>query len=66
MFSKYCIVQDAASKFALTSPQPTAGFMTAAELGHLRERCIRISTGSKQLDAALNGYSDMHDPTTRH
>ncbi|KAE8452729.1 hypothetical protein EG329_013001 [Mollisiaceae sp. DMI_Dod_QoI] len=34
---------------------PTAGFMTAAELGHLRERCIRISTGSKQLDAALNG-----------
>lgn len=35
--------------------QPTAGFITAAELGHMRKRCVRISTGSKQLDAALNG-----------
>ncbi|TVY47576.1 DNA repair protein-like protein [Lachnellula occidentalis] len=34
---------------------PTSGFITAAELGHIRKRCIRISTGSKQLDAALNG-----------
>ena len=36
--------------------QPTTtGFITAAELGQIRKRCIRISTGSKQLDAALNG-----------
>ncbi|PMD23732.1 DMC1 protein [Hyaloscypha hepaticicola] len=34
---------------------PTAGFITAAELAQIRKRCIRISTGSKQLDAALNG-----------
>ncbi|TVY34282.1 Meiotic recombination protein [Lachnellula subtilissima] len=34
---------------------PTSGFITAAELGQIRKRCIRISTGSKQLDAALNG-----------
>ncbi|KAL3422593.1 DNA repair protein rad51 [Phlyctema vagabunda] len=35
---------------------PTAnGFMTASELGQVRKRCIRISTGSKQLDAVLNG-----------
>lgn len=36
--------------------QPTAGFITAAELAQIRKRCIRISTGSKQLDAALNGH----------
>jgi len=35
--------------------QPTSGFITAHELGQIRKRCIRISTGSKQLDAALNG-----------
>ncbi|OWO98192.1 hypothetical protein B2J93_4133 [Marssonina coronariae] len=43
-------IKEAAKKLA-----PTAGFMTAAELGQIRKRCIRISTGSKQLDAALNG-----------
>ncbi|KAI9055802.1 hypothetical protein LZ554_000742 [Drepanopeziza brunnea f. sp. 'monogermtubi'] len=43
-------IKDAAKKLS-----PTAGFMTAAELGQIRKRCIRISTGSKQLDAALNG-----------
>ncbi|RFU23604.1 hypothetical protein B7463_g12733, partial [Scytalidium lignicola] len=32
-----------------------SGFITASELGHLRKRCYRISTGSKQLDACLNG-----------
>ncbi|RKF56428.1 Meiotic recombination protein dmc1 [Golovinomyces cichoracearum] len=30
-------------------------FITAAELKEIRKKCIRISTGSKQLDAALNG-----------
>ncbi|KAH8808075.1 meiotic recombination protein dmc1 [Xylogone sp. PMI_703] len=35
--------------------QPSSGFITASELGHLRKRCYRISTGSKQLDACLNG-----------
>ncbi|RQM07364.1 hypothetical protein DH86_00003105, partial [Scytalidium sp. 3C] len=32
-----------------------SGFITASELGHIRKRCYRISTGSKQLDACLNG-----------
>jgi len=31
--------------------------MTAAELGHQRKRVVRISTGSKQLDAILGGYA---------
>ncbi|KAI1002952.1 Meiotic recombination protein [Podosphaera aphanis] len=30
-------------------------FITAAELKEVRKKCVRISTGSKQLDAALNG-----------
>lgn len=35
---------------------PTAcSFITASELKEIRKKCIRISTGSKQLDAALNG-----------
>lgn len=33
----------------------TSGFITAAELAQVRKKCVRISTGSKQLDAALNG-----------
>ncbi|MCJ1420531.1 Meiotic recombination protein dmc1 [Xylographa parallela] len=33
-----------------------SGFITAAELGHQRKRVVRISTGSKQLDAILGGY----------
>lgn len=32
-----------------------SGFITAGELGQIRKRCFRISTGSKQLDACLNG-----------
>ncbi|KAH8601987.1 Rad51-domain-containing protein [Bisporella sp. PMI_857] len=43
-------------KEAAKKMMPSAsGFVTAAELGEKRKRCIRISTGSKQLDAALNG-----------
>ncbi|RKF60228.1 Meiotic recombination protein dmc1 [Erysiphe neolycopersici] len=35
---------------------PTAcAFITASELKEIRKKCIRISTGSKQLDTALNG-----------
>ncbi|KAH8818175.1 Rad51-domain-containing protein [Hyaloscypha sp. PMI_1271] len=42
--------------FIFDAEQPTTtGFITAAELREIRKRCIRISTGSKQLDAALNG-----------
>lgn len=42
--------------FISDAEQPTTtGFITAAELREIRKRCIRISTGSKQLDAALNG-----------
>jgi meiotic recombination protein DMC1 len=36
--------------------QPTtAGFMTAMELGHVRKRVVKISTGSKQFDSILGG-----------
>jgi hypothetical protein len=46
--------------------QPNAcGFITAAELGHLRKSCIKISTGSKQLDAALKG-STPSPPTPNY
>lgn len=31
-------------------------FMTALDLKEMRKRCIRISSGSKQLDSILNGY----------
>ncbi|KAI4707540.1 carboxymethylenebutenolidase [Alternaria sp. Ai002NY15] len=34
---------------------PGGGFQTAHELGHLRKRVIKISTGSKALDAVLGG-----------
>lgn len=45
-------VKEAAKKL-----QPTAcGFITAAELAEQRKGCVRISTGSKQLDAALKGF----------
>jgi hypothetical protein len=44
------------SKFDFEQPT-TSGFITAAELAQIRKRCIRISTGSKQLDACLNGYT---------
>jgi len=34
--------------------QPRAGgFITSAELGQMRKRCFRISTGSKQWDSIL-------------
>lgn len=36
-------------------PNTGGQFVTAAEHGHFRKKCIRISTGSKQLDACLNG-----------
>ncbi|KAI9891563.1 MAG: Meiotic recombination protein dmc1 [Vezdaea aestivalis] len=43
-------------KEAIAKCQPSAaGFITAAELGHQRKRCLKISTGSKQLDAILGG-----------
>jgi meiotic recombination protein DMC1 len=61
-------IKEAAKKLSVSFPllsrqcpnsdtsQPTAtSFITAAELREIRKRCIRISTGSKQLDAALNG-----------
>lgn len=39
----------------LTSMQPNgSGFITSAELLHIRKRCFRISTGSKQWDSILN------------
>lgn len=46
--------------------------MTAAELGHQRKRVVRISTGSKQLDAILGGYAaiskspPLSDPKLMH
>jgi meiotic recombination protein DMC1 len=50
--SKVEKIKEAAKKM-----QPTAcGFITAAELKEKRKSCIRISTGSKQLDAALKGW----------
>ncbi|KAI1925693.1 carboxymethylenebutenolidase [Ophidiomyces ophidiicola] len=43
-------------KEAIQKCQPSAsGFMTAMELGHQRRRVVRVSTGSKQFDAILNG-----------
>ena len=39
----------------IETPQPTAGFMTAMELGHQRKKVVKISTGSKQWDSILNG-----------
>ncbi|KAI9677183.1 MAG: Meiotic recombination protein dmc1 [Trizodia sp. TS-e1964] len=43
-------------KEAIQKCQPsTSGFITAMELKHQRKRVVRISTGSKQLDAILNG-----------
>ncbi|KAK4989628.1 hypothetical protein LTR50_003095 [Elasticomyces elasticus] len=43
-------------KEAVNKCSPTAnGFITAAELGHQRKRCIRLSTGSKQFDSVLAG-----------
>ena len=42
--------------YAVAPLKPSAfGFITAAELGHQRRRVVRISTGSKQLDAILGG-----------
>jgi hypothetical protein len=43
--------------------------MTAAELGQLRKKCIRISTGSKQLDGILSGQvevQNVYDYTTNY
>ncbi|CAN9473868.1 unnamed protein product [Alternaria alternata] len=43
-------------KDAIAKSQPSGGgFQTAHELGHLRKRVIKISTGSKALDAVLGG-----------
>ncbi|KAI9712253.1 MAG: Meiotic recombination protein dmc1, partial [Chrysothrix sp. TS-e1954] len=43
-------------KEAVAKCLPVAtGFITAKELGHQRRRVVRISTGSKQLDAILGG-----------
>lgn len=42
-------------------PQPTiSGFVTAVELGHMRKRVVKISTGSKQLDSILGGSVLRH------
>ncbi|KAM3074242.1 hypothetical protein ACMFMF_006263 [Clarireedia jacksonii] len=46
-------MKEAAKKLAV--PGIGGTFITAAELGHVRKKCLRISTGSKQLDACLNG-----------
>ncbi|PQE30354.1 Dmc1p protein [Rutstroemia sp. NJR-2017a WRK4] len=46
-------MKEAAKKVA--APGTGGTFITAAELGHVRKKCLRISTGSKQLDACLNG-----------
>ena len=32
------------------------GFKTGTDVKMDRKRCVKISTGSKQLDAALNGF----------
>jgi meiotic recombination protein DMC1 len=43
-------------KEAIQKCLPTAsGFITAMELHHQRKKVVRISTGSKQFDAILNG-----------
>ncbi|TKA30941.1 hypothetical protein B0A49_13489, partial [Cryomyces minteri] len=43
-------------KEAIRKCQPSFyGFITAQELGQQRKRCIKISTGSKQFDAILQG-----------
>ncbi|CAG5138319.1 uncharacterized protein ALTATR162_LOCUS306 [Alternaria atra] len=43
-------------KDAIAKCQPSGGgFQTAHELGHLRKRVIKISTGSKALDTVLGG-----------
>ncbi|CAN9344786.1 unnamed protein product [Alternaria alternata] len=43
-------------KDAIAKCQPSGGgFQTAHELGHLRKRVIKVSTGSKALDAVLGG-----------
>ncbi|KAI9856724.1 MAG: Meiotic recombination protein dmc1 [Vezdaea acicularis] len=43
-------------KEAIGKCQPTAfGFITAAQLGEDRRRCVKISTGSKQFDTILGG-----------
>ena len=53
-----CVYQRVIAAIQLADTrQPTAsGFITASELGQVRKRCYRISTGSKQLDTVLNGY----------
>jgi hypothetical protein len=43
------------SDLAERSKPSTSGFVTAAELGQLRKRVVRISTGSKQFDTILGG-----------
>ena len=44
------------AQVSLTSRQPAGGgFQTAHELGQQRKRVLKISTGSKQLDAVLGG-----------
>ncbi|KAF2401844.1 Rad51-domain-containing protein [Trichodelitschia bisporula] len=44
-------------KEAVKKCQPAGnGFMTAHELGQMRKKVIKISTGSKQLDAILGGF----------
>lgn len=44
------------AQVSLTLHQPAGGgFQTAHELGQQRKRVLKISTGSKQLDAILGG-----------
>ncbi|KAI9728318.1 MAG: Meiotic recombination protein dmc1 [Cirrosporium novae-zelandiae] len=43
-------------KEAIAKCQPSAfAFMTAMDLGRKRQKCVRISTGSKALDSILGG-----------
>jgi Rad51 len=37
-------------------PPSQSSFITAHELSEIRKRVIRISTGSKQLDAMVGGF----------
>jgi meiotic recombination protein DMC1 len=56
MKTAFCYVWIWLTEYALVPLKPSAfGFITAAELGHQRRRVVRISTGSKQLDAILGG-----------
>lgn len=56
MLVRYAVSAHCARGPVIDSHQPNIdGFVTGAELLEVRKRCIRISTGSKQLDSILAG-----------